>query len=145
MTHLLDVNCLISLLDPLHVHNEYAHRWVGSKHDSWQWSTCPLTENAFIRITGKPSYPNWFGSASAALDCLRNNCSQENHRFWPDDLSLLQPEIWTSSQLVTATHLTDLYLLALAVKNGGKLVSFDRSIPANLIRGGPEALIILST
>lgn len=143
MTHLLDVNFLIALLDRQHANYESAHRWINSVPKTWRWATCPITQNAFVRITGKPSYPNWLGSAAAALDSLRKNCSQENHTFWPDDVSLLQSEIWTQPQLVTSTHLTDLYLIALAVKNAGKLVSFDRRIPAHLVRGGTETLVIL--
>ena len=145
MTHLFDVNFLIALLDQHHTHYEFAHRWTEAVPRPLQWATCPLTENAFVRITGRSSYPNWFGSATAALDCLRENCSQATHTFWPDDVSLLQVEIWTQPLLITSTHLTDLYLLALAVKNGGRLVSFDRTIPSHLIRGGAEALLILPT
>ena len=32
-------------------------------------------------------------------------------------------------------QLTDLYLLALAVKNGGRLVTFDRRIPLSAVHG----------
>jgi toxin-antitoxin system PIN domain toxin len=143
MTHLYDVNFLIALLDRYHAHYEIAHRWLGASPEPLPWATCPLTENAFVRITGRPSYPNGFGSAAAAIECLRENCSQSNHTFWPDDISLLDPKIWAEPDRVSPTHLTDLYLLALAVKNGGKLVSFDRTIPAQLIRGGKEGLLIL--
>jgi len=143
MTYLFDLNFLIALLDRKHAHYHSAHHWIGSVSEAWKWATCPLTENGFIRITGKSSYPNAFESASAALNCLRDNCSQDNHVFWPDDISLLQLDIWTNPQLIISTHLTDLYLLALAVKNGGKLASFDRTIPAQLIRGGKEALLLL--
>jgi toxin-antitoxin system PIN domain toxin len=143
MTYLFDVNFLIALLDRKHAHYNSAHHWIDSVSRPWKWATCPLTENAFIRITGKPSYPNAFESASGALECLRDNCSQNNHVFWPDDISLLQPDIWTDPQFIVSTHLTDLYLLALAMKKGGRLISFDRTIPAHLIRGGKETLLVL--
>jgi toxin-antitoxin system PIN domain toxin len=142
MIHLFDVNFLIALLDRQHMHYEAAHRWVNSVEEL-RWATCPLTENAFVRITGKPSYPNWLGSTAAALQCLRENCSQTNHTFWPDDISLLQEALWTNQRLISTAHLTDLYLVALAVKHRGKLVSFDRSILAHLIRDGGEALMVL--
>jgi toxin-antitoxin system PIN domain toxin len=145
MTHLFDVNFLIALLDQHHAHYEIAHRWVAAAPEPLPWATCPLTENAFVRITGKQSYPNGFGSAAAALECLRENCSQKNHIFMADNVSLLDPKIWTESGLISSTHLTDLHLLALAVKNGAKLVSFDRTIPAHLIRGGKDNLLIVQT
>jgi uncharacterized protein len=32
-------------------------------------------------------------------------------------------------------HLTDVYLLGLAVQRGGRLATFDRSIPVKAVRG----------
>ncbi|HUB66424.1 MAG TPA: TA system VapC family ribonuclease toxin [Candidatus Methylacidiphilales bacterium] len=145
MTYLFDVNFLIALLDQHHAHYEIAHRWVAAAPQPLRWATCPLTENAFVRITGKQSYPNGFGSASAALDCLRENCSQKNHVFWTDNVSLADAKVWTEPGRISSTHLIDLYLLALAVKNGGKLVSFDRTIPAHLVRGGKDTLLLVQT
>jgi predicted nucleic acid-binding protein len=57
MTYLLDVNVIIALIDPAHVRNRDALAWFASTgHKSW--ATCPLTENAVLRIVGSPSYPN---------------------------------------------------------------------------------------
>jgi hypothetical protein len=143
MIHLLDVNLLIAVLDPHHVHNKSAHRWISALPKPMRWATCPLTENAFVRIIGNPSYPNSPGAAGAALALLRQNCSQDEHSFWADDISLRNHALWDGPEIMKASDLTDLYLLALAVKHGGKLASFDRRIPAHLIRGGREALLIL--
>jgi uncharacterized protein len=55
-TYLLDVNLLLALTDPMHVHHEQAHRWFASKGDL-SWATCPLTENGFVRVASHPSYP----------------------------------------------------------------------------------------
>jgi uncharacterized protein len=143
MIYLLDVNVLIALLDAHHVHNASAHRWASSHAKPLKWATCPLVENAFVRITGKASYPNSLGSAMVALKSLKKNCTETNHHFWPDDISLRDEALWNSPELLSPTHITDCYLLALAVKNGGKLASFDRQIPAQLVRGGKEALHIL--
>lgn len=145
MIYLLDVNLLIALLDSNHVHNSFAHRWIGKLKPRLQWATCPLTENAFIRITGKATYPNWLGSAATARNLLKQNCAQPGHHFWADTLSLCDDALWNRPDLLSSTHLTDCYLLALAVANGGKLASLDRSIPAHLVRGGPEALTLLPT
>ena len=52
-THLLDVNVLIALASPLHVHHVQAHAWfesVGQK----SWATCPLTQLAFVRNSANP-------------------------------------------------------------------------------------------
>ena len=42
---LLDVNVLIALIDPQHVHHERSHRWFQA-HGGHGWATCPLTQNA---------------------------------------------------------------------------------------------------
>jgi predicted nucleic acid-binding protein len=56
VTFLLDVNVLISLIDPTHVGHDAAHNWfreVGAA----SLATCPLTENGVIRVVGHPKYP----------------------------------------------------------------------------------------
>ena len=143
MIHLLDVNVLIAVLDPRHSNHEHAHRWLG--HGSARsWATCPITENAYVRITGSIKYANSLGSVAAARELLARNCAGEKHHFWPDDISLCEDSLWNEWTAAGAAHITDLYLLALAVKNKGRLASFDRRIPAHLVRGGKEALLILS-
>jgi predicted nucleic acid-binding protein len=54
---LLDVNVLIALLDRRHVHHEAAHGWFAAEQAKG-WATCPLTQNAVLRILGQPRYPN---------------------------------------------------------------------------------------
>jgi predicted nucleic acid-binding protein len=54
---LLDVNALIALFDSAHVHYSAAHRWFEDEGKKG-WRTCPVTENAFLRILSNPSYPN---------------------------------------------------------------------------------------
>lgn len=144
MTYLLDVNLLIALCDPDHVHHESAHRWFGSM-GSDRWATCAITENGFIRITGHSTYLNWKRRPVEQIDMLRRFCSLPHHEFWADDISLLEARIWASPERVRASDLTDLYLLALAVKHRGKFVSLDSGIPKELIRGGREALFVLTT
>jgi predicted nucleic acid-binding protein len=58
MIALLDVNLLIALFDPAHVHHEAAHGWFA-RNGKDCWATCPLTENAFVRILSNPAYPGW--------------------------------------------------------------------------------------
>jgi predicted nucleic acid-binding protein len=56
MISLLDANMLIALFDEAHVHHQAAHDWLLINR-STGWATCPLTENACIRIMSQPSYP----------------------------------------------------------------------------------------
>jgi toxin-antitoxin system PIN domain toxin len=142
MRYLLDVNVLIALCDELHAHHRDAHRWFTSEGNQ-SWATCPLTENAFIRITSKPSYPRSTGSVTEQLKVLRELCQIPGHQFWPDEVSLLRQEIWSNMDLTNPADLTDLYLIALAIKRGAKFATLEHTIPAHRIRGGKEALFIL--
>jgi predicted nucleic acid-binding protein len=40
-------------------------------------------------------------------------------------------------------QLTDIYLLALAVKHGGRLVTFDRAIPITAVRGAKADHVVV--
>ena len=57
MTCLLDANILIALADSNHVHHQRTQTWFHSRPATDGWATCPLTENAFLRILGNPNYP----------------------------------------------------------------------------------------
>ncbi len=144
MTYLLDVNFLIALCDNHHAHYRAANAWFAARGAN-SWATCPITENGLVRITGHPSYPYSVGSVALQIKTLRALCSLPGHVFWPDDISITKSEVWLSSSSGKSAQVTDLYLLLLAIKHGGRLVSFDRRIPAHLIKGGGEALDILST
>ena len=142
MTYLLDANILIALCDELHAHHHDAHRWFKSI-GRLSWATCPLTENAFIRITSKPTYPRSTGSVTEQMRVLRELCQIPGHQFWPDDVSLVRHEVWSSSDHASPADLTDLYLVALAVKREQKFATLDRTLPVHRIRGGQEALHLL--
>jgi toxin-antitoxin system PIN domain toxin len=143
MTYLLDASVLIALCDELHAHHNSAYRWFTASR-KLSWATCPLTENAFLRITSHPSYPRSTGSVTEQSRVLRELCALPDHQFWPDGVSLLQDDIWLQMDHVKPSDLTDLYLLALAVKRGGQFVTLDRSVPTHRIRGGKEALQVIS-
>ena len=135
--YLLDVNVLLALADSRHVHHDATHSWfarVGGR----AWATCPITENAFVRIASHGSYPNRPGEASAVLGQLRRMCAAEGHRFWPDTVSLRDALIPDAS--VTHGQVTDIYLLALAVAHGGRLATLDRHIPGTAVPGGSAGL-----
>ena len=140
--YLLDINLLLALSDSMHVHHDAAHRWfaeIGKR----AWATCPITENGYVRIVSHPNYPNRPGDVSTVLAILNLFCASKGHYFWAEDISLttlLQPDV-----VVTHNQVTDLYLLGLAVHNGGKLATLDRHIPGKAVRGGLKALEVIDT
>jgi toxin-antitoxin system PIN domain toxin len=139
-TYLLDVNLLLALSDPMHVHHEPAHAWFA-KNGQRAWATCPLTENGFIRIASHPNYPNRPGEVTAVVAILRQFCEAPGHHFWPDDISVLQ--ILDTDAIITPAQVTDVYLLGLAVHRKGKLATLDQRIPVDAVSGGRKALELI--
>jgi len=139
---LLDVNVLIALMDPRHVHHELAHSWFAGSAPS-AWATCPITENAVLRILGHTRYPNSPGPPAVVAPLLQGLLAHPRHRFWPDDLSLLTGTVVLHERLLDSAQLTDAYLLALAVHHAGTLVTLDRRLQGDGVRGGAEALVVL--
>lgn len=67
-----------------------------------------------------------------------------SHAFWPDNLSITDTRVFDHRRLRGHQQVTDVYLLALAVANGGRLVTFDQGIPRDAVRGcTPEHLVTL--
>ena len=141
--YLLDVNVLIALLDPVHVQHDTAHAWFAA-HGRHAWATCPLTENGVLRIVGHARYPNTPGSPAAVAPLVAQLRQSPGHVFWPDDLSLTDPAWIDTSRLLSATQVTDSYLLALACAHGGQLASFDRRLVTDAVREGAEALHLIN-
>ena len=144
MFYLLDVNVLIASADAAHEFHQDFHHWImneGNPH----LATCPLTENGFLRIYGSPSYPGGPGSPDLAIPPLTAIRQRADYVFLPDDLSLADSASGVNLVDLAPKHLTDLYLLALAVKHGGRLVTFDTRIPHHRVTGGREALTLIST
>jgi toxin-antitoxin system PIN domain toxin len=131
---LLDVNVLIALFDPMHTHHEIAHGWFGN-HRTAGWATCPLTETAVVRILSNPAYPGQGTTVSDAIARLQTFRASGHHTFWPDDLSLCDPERFDTTKAQGHRQITDAYLLALAVHHGGCLTTFDTRIPVSWVRG----------
>jgi toxin-antitoxin system PIN domain toxin len=139
---LFDLSVLIALLDDEHVENARAHRWF-SENQADGWATCPLTQNGFVRIVSQPRYSSPI-PVTEAFEHLRKATEAKNHAFWPDDVSLLDKHLIDRSRILGPKQLTDIYLLALAVKHGGRLVTFDRAIPLGAVRSTePHHLVVL--
>src|SRR5215213_7577531 len=129
MRALLDINVIIALLDPDHTFHDRAHVW-WAQNQSKGWASCPITENGTVRIMSNPAYSSRVRFAPADLVArIRTFASQTNHIFWPDDISLRDAGTFTAAHILGSRQLTDIYLLALATKHGGRLSTFDSSIP----------------
>ena len=135
---LLDVNVLVALFDPDHVHHEAAHAWFAPSR-SEGWATCPLTENGVVRILSNPAYRTEPERPGALLARLRTFCASGGHVFWPDDVTLRSGRALRAGAALSHATLTDVYLLALAVAHGGRLATFYRRIPVAAVAGAAKA------
>ena len=144
MTFLIDINVLIALIDPSHVGHDSAHKWFA-KTGAASWATCPLTENGVVRIVGHPKYPNSAGSPAAVAPIVVRMRALPGHVFWNDDLSLVDSDLVDVDQIMTPGQVTDSYLLALAVQNGGQLATFDRRLSIRAVRRGKAGLHVIDT
>lgn len=133
MRALLDVNVLVALLDGGHLHHRGAMAWL-SAHGRGGWASCPLTQNGCLRILSLPGYPNPQPTARVAQR-LAAAVADRSHAFWADDFSLLDAGRLSWDRVLGPRQLTDLYLLALAVKRGGTFVTLDRSVDPAAVPG----------
>jgi len=135
--YLLDASVLIALGDANHPHHADAVRFMEEIGSRCGWATCPLTENAFLRILGARRIGGVSTSPNEVRKTLQSIVAIPGHQFWPDDLSLLDERLFPS--LPAAKDLTDTFLLALAIKHGGRWATFDERIDPTILPGGPTA------
>jgi len=143
MRSLLDINILIALLDEDHAFHQRAHEWWGDELPAW--ASCPLTENGVVRIMSSTAYSqNTQFSVATIVSRLQSFASATEHVFWEDSVSVRDQTRFEHDRILSSKTLTDLYLLALAVKNGGRLVTFDRGIsPGAVCNSRSENLLVL--
>ncbi|HUN64074.1 MAG TPA: TA system VapC family ribonuclease toxin [Candidatus Sulfotelmatobacter sp.] len=142
-TFLLDVNVLIALIDPVHIHHDAAHAWFEATGKR-SWATCPMTENAVLRIVGDSRYPNSPGSPAVVAEVLEEVLALQGHAFWPDDVSLFGNAEVDVTRLLSARQVTDSYLLALASAHEGSLATFDRRLITTVVSGGSRVVHVIA-
>jgi toxin-antitoxin system PIN domain toxin len=125
--YLLDVNVLIALAWPEHIHHAVARRWFA-KNRTKGWATCPLVQAGFVRIVSSPAFSMHSVSIQEAVKGLRAGLQDEAHHFWPDSISFPDALGFLERPLAGHQQITDAYLVALAIHNRGKLATLDQGI-----------------
>lgn len=141
-TALLDVNVLVALTWPTHVHHELAQRWFSGRRRVG-WATSPPTQAGFVRVLSNPAVSPHALTPSQAFEVLGEVASQPGHVFWPDDGSLAGSRFLDPSRLQGYRQVTDAHLLAIALRHGGSLATFDRGVAALVPAGAPPESILL--
>ena len=126
--YLLDVNVLIALTWPTHVHHVAARRWFD-RESRGGWATCPLTQLGFVRVSSNPSAIRDAVRPAEAVAMLERLKALPGHYFWADEVAVTLAGPFASLSLVGHRQVTDAYLLALAQHHGGKLATLDRGVP----------------
>ena len=140
MESLLDVNVLIALHDANHLFHLRAKRWF-EVNGQLGWASCPITENGALRVMSQPSYPNT-QPLSILISLFTPSFSSKYHRFWADDLSILDAKAIEHLHLHGPRQITDTYLLALAVRREGRFVTFDQNIPLSCVKGAVQGQLL---
>lgn len=139
---LLDVNVLVALFFPDHIHHDLTHDWFADqRHEGW--ATCPLTENGLIRVACQQPSEDAVVRPADVIVNLARFCRDKLHRSWTDSVSLTDATLFAPQFIGGHRQVTDVYLLGLAKKNGGRLATFDRTIPVKAVRGGTAELLHL--
>ena len=141
MRALLDVNVLIALLDADHSLHERATQWFGG-HARAGWASCPITENGCARIMSHPGYPNAL-PVRAVMERLAEARAGSLHEFWPDDISLLDTQVADCTRIHGPRQITDVYLIALAVRRGGQFVTLDSTVSRDAVIGAEKGHVLV--
>lgn len=125
--YLLDVNVLVALLWPNHMHHGAVIRWLGNDARR-QFATCPLTELGFARLSCNPVAVGKAITLSAALGTLAGLAKMPNHHFVTETAPLHSALPPVAETVVGYRQVSDAYLIALARLHGAKLATLDARI-----------------
>lgn len=99
-----------------------------------------------MQVVSNPAYPGRRTTVGDAVDRLRRLAGSPDHEFWDDDLSFLDRNRFDPSHPGGHREVTDTYLLGLAVKRDGALVTFDRNVQLEAVVGAAsDHLTVLLT
>ena len=143
---LLDVNALIALVDITHEFHRTVVHWLERNATADGRASCPITQNGAIRILSQPAYQRGSGvlrQADAALRHVATFLDSDAHQHWPADISIADPNLFNHSNIQGHRQVTDAYLLGLAVKHGGRLVTFDQAVPLAAVHGAKARHLVV--
>lgn len=122
---LLDVNVLVAIAWPQHVHHRQARSWFVS-WENLGWATSPMTESGFIRVSSNPRVVTEARTPAEAADLLRALRNAGSWEFWIDDVQMSA----SLEGVMGYRQVTDAHLLQLAQQRGGAVATFDAGLAA---------------
>ena len=124
---LLDVNVLVALVWPNHVHHAAARRWFA-RLAGRTWATTPVTEFGFVRVSSNPVAVGDALSPAEALTVLEEIRRRPGHETWADDVTPTDRRWVDPARLVGHRQISDAHLLALARRHQGRLATLDQGL-----------------
>ncbi len=122
---LLDINVLVALAWPNHVHHDRAHAWFTNVR---AWATCPVTQSGFVRVSSNRNAIPDARTPAEAIRLLAEMVALKNHRFWEDSVSIARAGHGAFGRLVSYRQITDAHLVELAMTHEGHVATFDRGL-----------------
>ena len=139
---LLDVKVLVALAWPNHIHHAAALAWF-EEVGRVGFATCPVTQSGFIRVSSNRRAIPDARSPREARELLRRITALPGHVFWSDDVDISNNEHIAWEHLGTHAQVTDAHLLALAIRRGGRLATFDRGLVDLAPEGKTNCVLVL--
>jgi toxin-antitoxin system PIN domain toxin len=121
---LLDVNVLLALTEPGHIHHRQAMKWFSQAE--LDWGMCPFTEAGFLRVSTNGRASSY--SMDDAEQVLAGFSTLPGYRFWPITAGWSEMVRPFRRSIFGHQQVTDAYLLGIAIHGDGVLVTFDKAI-----------------
>lgn len=122
--YLLDVNLLIALAEPTHIHHRLVMKWFNTP--GLDWGICAFSEAGFLRVSANPKAGSYTVEDATAV--LKGLVNHPGYRYWPITAGWSDLTEPFRDRVFGHQQVTDAYLLGLAVKEHGVLVTLDKAM-----------------
>ena len=123
-----DINTLVAVAWPNHVHHQRARSWFLQTAGKNPWATCPVVQGGFLRISMNSRVVGSEVSRVTALHLLTRFTSDGHHSEWTE---IPMPRQWPRflvDRVQGYRQVTDATLLATVIHHDGILVTLDGGI-----------------
>ncbi len=139
MTALLDVNALIALAWPNHVHHGAVRAWFADRRQHG-WATCLMTEAGFVRVSCNPSVVKHAVAPLDAIAVLERLTRLGAHEFWPLERSIIHLPESIGARLKGYRQVSDALLLDAAIRRRGQVATLDAGMES-LVAGNERSSV----
>lgn len=122
-----DVNTLIAVAWPNHMHHQTARRWMRRATEIG-WATCTMVQSGFIRVSMNPQAVGQAADFATAAAILERYTSDPGHTLWEVGAPPVRWPDWLRHRLQGYRQVTDATLVATVLENDGVLATLDAGI-----------------